>query len=127
MTQEAQPSKDEIREGFEKHAASIGLDLRRYKGGKYFSNYTTEHWVTWHYAASTSHAGLREELERAKQILGKPRCLDCNRSGLTNCSHFDNCAGQWKYAIETRAETAESTAARLEAENAAMKKRLEGK
>jgi hypothetical protein len=28
----------------------------------------------------------------------KPRCLDCNSAGISNCSHFDNCGGRWMYA-----------------------------
>lgn len=26
-----------------------------------------------------------------------PICLDCNKAGLRNCSHFDNCEGAWVY------------------------------
>ena len=27
----------------------------------------------------------------------KPRCVDCNAAGITNCSHFDDCSGRWVY------------------------------
>jgi hypothetical protein len=54
-------------------------------------------------------------LERTELLkrLGKPRCLDCNAVGITNCSHFNNCAGTWKYALEERADKAEAEVERL--------------
>lgn len=55
-----------------------------------------------------------EELEQVKQErgelaqrLGKPRCLTCNSVRMTNCSHFDNCDGIWKYELEERAEVSD--------------------
>lgn len=47
------------------------------------------------------------EAERADAVkrLGKPRCVDCNKSGITNCSHFDSCSGQWIYAFEAERDS----------------------
>jgi hypothetical protein len=39
------------------------------------------------------------------QVKGaKPLCLDCNKAGIINCSHFDNCDGTWVY-VPTPQET----------------------
>ena len=34
---------------------------------------------------------------RPNVIGASPVCLDCNVAGLRNCSHFDNCDGNWVY------------------------------
>jgi hypothetical protein len=39
----------------------------------------------------------RVDWQTANARVSKPRCLDCNAAGHTNCSHFDNCSGKWVY------------------------------
>lgn len=35
--------------------------------------------------------------DRPSVVGAKPVCLDCNKVGMLNCSHFDECDGQWVY------------------------------
>ncbi len=59
-------------------------------------------------------AQLEKQIQDLRSRLGKPRCLDCNWAGITNCSHFDNCDGTWKYQLEERAEAAEKQVEELQ-------------
>lgn len=47
-----------------------------------------------------------QRIERSDVRGAKPVCLDCNATGIMNCSHFDNCSGKWVYkpTTESRAE-----------------------
>jgi hypothetical protein len=63
----------------------------------------------WHYGAiSRKLREMANEALTAPDIAAKakerpnvsgasPVCLDCNKAGLLNCSHFDNCDGMWIY------------------------------
>jgi len=52
----------------------------------------------------------------AEETRGKPSCVDCNLAGITNCSHFDNCAGRWTCEYRTDAEIIARLRARLKSE-----------
>lgn len=52
---------------------------------------------------------LAEEREKKRELqrrLGKPRCIECNFGGLSNCAHFDECGGRFVYALEDQLSTA---------------------
>jgi hypothetical protein len=48
---------------------------------------------------------------RAKVVGASPVCLDCNKAGMRNCAHFDECDGQWVYKPDGTALQAAEQAA----------------
>jgi hypothetical protein len=46
--------------------------------------------------------GTCQPAARSTVIGASPVCLDCNRAGIRNCSHFDNCDGTWVYKPEAQ-------------------------
>src|SRR6266705_2124423 len=47
-----------------------------------------------------------EQAARPTVSGASPVCLDCNKAGLRNCSHFDNCDGTWVYKPDPQAVSA---------------------
>lgn len=123
MTQEAQPSKEAM------EAAKKIADAQNDRGRNYDNGYSEDEIAA---IIDASHSGLREELERAKQDLKatKDHHVQRGSDSLETAQAERTVVSGNGVADEPRphgAPISESTVARLEAENAAMKKRLEGK
>jgi hypothetical protein len=72
------------------------------KSGEMPVDFETEQDYINHLRSVLIPASAREELERHPKVTGaSPICLDCNKAGLRNCSHFDNCDGTWVYRPDT--------------------------
>lgn len=52
--------------------------------------------------------------DRPSVVGAKPVCLDCNKVGMLNCSHFDECDGQWVYKPDEPAPAPATSAEPLE-------------